>query len=223
MKLLFSRMKRVTTAKAHAQVDAIEDPVSMLDQVVRERAQALTSARIALKQAKYWLNRIEDQMTGEARTMEDMENAALQALDQEQEMVAKQAVMRKQAATARHQDLQQQHQRALQAHQRQQQQVESLEASLCGLKEKRMLLRQRAMFVQSARQYSGTSFEVDESAETIVERMEERIGMAEAMLGADAPIPAETQHNELNQFMENQQVELELIRLREKRSTNATN
>ncbi|CAM2011076.1 PspA/IM30 family protein [Acanthopleuribacter pedis] len=213
MKLLWQRMQRATTAKAHAAVDRMEDPIHMLDQVVREKGQALNQARVGLKQASFWVRRINEQVDKEQKTIADMEQVAVAALKQNQKDAARQAVIRKQEAEQRLSDLNGQQERAQKTLERQQQQCNQMEQHLVQLRERRMLLRQRAMFVQSARACNSSEWTVDESAEAIFERMEERIGMAEAMVGDEPCDMGGDDTRMLDNFVKDQKVEAELLRL----------
>ncbi len=212
MKLLWQRMQRATTAKAHAAVDRIEDPIQMLDQVVREKGQAMTQARIAVKQAGFWVRRLDGQINKEQKTINDMEQVAVAALKQNQKDAARQAIIRKQEAEKRLADLNGQHERAAQTLERQQNQCRQMEQQLVQLRERRMLLRQRAMFVQTAQANQVGDLAFDESADTIMERMEERIGLAEAMV-CDDPVPCGNETQVLDSFVKDQKVEAEMLRL----------
>lgn len=213
MKLLWQRMQRATTAKAHAAVDQMEDPIQMLDQVVREKGVALHQARVGLKQANFWVRRIHEQVEKEQQTIADMEQVAVAALKRDQKDAARQAVIRKQEAEQRLSDLNHQQERAHKTRERQQQQCQQMEQQLVNLRERRMLLRQRAMFVQTARACGSGVDTLDESAEMIFERMEERIGMAEAMVGDETDCIGTNDTQVLDSFVKDQKIEAELLRL----------
>ena len=98
---LWQRLKRVTTASAHARVDALECPAQMMDQVVREQVGAVAGAKAALRRAKAFRLQIEARMAQENDTATRMLTLAQQALAAGREDQARTAVRRKQEAARR--------------------------------------------------------------------------------------------------------------------------
>ncbi len=201
---VWQRMKRVMTANAHVNVDRLEAPEAMLDQLQRELVAAVTQGRAAVASARSWERRIAER-TAKVRTERDGARAvAKTALKNDDEAMAHSAMERVLSRDAELHQLTDQAEQASKLVARQSAQLDKLRNDLAQLKEKRVSLHA----------VGESSVEMAEPIALVVERMEERVAFHEAAADVSMEMDDSGGEAELNKYIKNSSVEDALAELR---------
>lgn len=183
MVMLWQRMKRVVTAQAHSQVDAMEDPAQMMNQVLREQVCTVQKGKAAVKRAEMFRRQIEAHIAKEQKAIDEYARLARLALEDEKVDRAKSAIRRKQESERRLEELSHQLARAKNMEERQLRVLDKMRADLDELREKRQMVVQRTWLQQGMRDLQGMHV-IGESHTEVVARMEEKTLMADASMDA---------------------------------------
>lgn len=220
MSALLQRLSRAFQAKAHTQVDALEQPEPMLNQLQRELTHAIAKAGTALVQARAWHRQLQERDEALTRESAAAERAAARAIECNDDAMARAAVERKLGRDTEREALAGQLLRAEQAVQAQRERTRQLTNELSTLKEKRIALIQRARFARSVKQLGCEWNDGPESISAVVARLEEKVlteeAAADALLGTINNAIDTPQTAKLDDFMHQHEINDELKRIRQR-------
>ena len=215
---VWQRMKRVMGAKAHANVDRMEAPDEMLDQLQRELVAAVTQARTAVSGAKAWERRVADRTARATEERDKARAAAASALRSDDETMARSAMERVLAREAELEQLAVQAEQAARLTAKQTAQFDKLRADLAKLKEKRVSLIQRERIARSLSTLSESTTEMAEPIGLVVERMEEKVAFHEAAAEGALEMDLGSDDAGLDKYMQDRSVDDALAALRNEMS-----
>ncbi|MFF2879421.1 PspA/IM30 family protein [Gottfriedia sp. NPDC057991] len=214
---IFKRMKSISLAKVNGALDGLEDPISMLNQYIREMEEDLLKGQEALSRQIYLENKQKALILETEGLVNKRSGQAKLAVENGEDSIAKLAIQEKLV-----------HEKQLSLYTEQlntiQNQTQSLYEKLDELKgkydeylHKRLLLVSRANIAKSIKQIQQTS--VSFNSETIangISRAEDRILMMEADVQAQNKF---AYHNNLsNGYTDNvmsEEIEKELQKLKQ--------
>lgn len=226
MSNLWQRMTRVLGASAHTAVDQVEEPESMMNQLQRELVQAAGQARIAVSQAMAWRGQIEQRLAKLREQTEAAAAAARNALEKDDEDMARAAIARKQRRETELADTQTQLDKADEVLSRHRERREQIARELTTLREKRAVLMQRSRFARSVSSMS-TASSIPEPASEVIARMEEKVSMQEAVADSltgvceDADGLSTDKDTNLDTYIRDQAVDAELAKLKSQMKSQA--
>lgn len=215
MKSIWLRLQRVMSAKGHAQVNQMENPAEMVDQLLREKIAAITAAKLALARAKVWQENLAKQQTQQQAEQTRLQQLASDALRDEREDLARQALGRKQDSQARSQNLMQQIQQAASLRQQQEHQLEKLQADLSELRNRREILLQRHLFSNAAAGMVAHNQAYSEPSDVVLERMEAKVSQQEMEVAVHLQTEPHHPDQQLQTFERERSLDLELAQLKQ--------
>jgi len=210
---VWQRVQRVWQANAHANVDRLERPEAMLNQLQRELVAGLATAKTAMAQSRAWQTRLSAQCDELSRRQQAASEAARRALGKENEELARSAIARRQRCGAERGVLERQLEQAGRLIERQQIQVKKLQQELLALRDKRASLLQRERFAQAMQTVTDIQAEMAEPIGSVLERMEEKVALHEAS-SEFALTDTDADEERLDDFISEQDVEAELSALK---------
>jgi len=214
---IFKRMKSISLAKVNGALDGLEDPISMLNQYIREMEEDLLKGQEALSRQIYLENKQKALILETEGLVNKRSGQAKLAVENGEDSIAKLAIQEKLV-----------HEKQLSLYTEQlntiQNQTQSLYEKLDELKgkydeylHKRLLLVSRANIAKSIKQIQQTS--VSFNSETIangISRAEDRILMMEAEVQAQNKFAYH--NNQSNGYKDNvmsEEIEEELQKLKQ--------
>ena len=213
MVMIWERVRRVMTSRAHAQVDRMEHPEEMLDQLVRERVSAVEGARRALTHARAFRVQLEERIADEETKIKRMKTIAQTALKDNREDAARQALTRKQSAEAHCDELKGQLTRTEKLATGHRKVLDRMEQDLDQLRDKRRLLKQRLWLSQGMNGLTTSNQITTEPMNEVLARIEERTFIAESEVTAIYDTEEED-GADLEDYMKGVGVDEELARMK---------
>ncbi|MDJ0837931.1 MAG: PspA/IM30 family protein [Acidobacteriota bacterium] len=213
MVMIWERVRRVMSSKAHARVDRMEHPEEMLDQLVRERVAAIEGARRALNHARAFRVQLEERIGEEESRIQRMQTIAQTALADDSEEAARQAISRKQTAANHRDELKQQLARTEKLAAGHRKVLDRMEQDLEQLRDKRRLLKQRIWLSRGMSGLALSNQVVSEPVNEVLARIEERTIIAESEVTAVLD-PEEETGDQLENYMQNYNVDQELAEMK---------
>lgn len=220
MKQFWLRMQRVMAAKSHANIDRLEHPTEMVDQLLREKVSAVAAAKLALARAKVWQQQLQQQQQQMHSDVERYQTLACDALRDNREDMARTVLIKKHESQQRLADQERQLQQAASMRQRQEDQLDKLQQALRELRNRREGLIQRHLFTHAAASMMQHEGAFAEPADVVLERIEAKVSYREAEVEAYLDSDQPSQDQELQQYQSNRDLERELAQL--KQSLNAS-
>jgi len=221
---IFDRIAMLFRSNVNAVISEFEQPEKMLNQIILDMRSQLVKAKQQVAAAIADEKRLNDQTKQELKEAEDWERRAMLAVQQNQDELAKQALMRRSEHMARGDQLN----LTWQAHK---QETDRLKESLRGLNDnieeasrKKNLLLAKQRRADAQKRINETMSHISEkSAFEAFARMEEKIDANERKVRANAEIDEEFSGDRLaNDFKRleaaggNQSAEVLLIELKQK-------
>lgn len=211
--LIFERIKRVVTSRAHAAVDRAEDPREMLDQLVRERLLAVRNAKLALNRARAWRKQIESRINEAETAITRYSTVARTALADGNEDTARQALHGKNKAQANQEELQKQLLQSDRMVEKHKTTVDRLNHELSALRDKREVLKQRIQLSEGLR-YVETDLLNAEPVDEVLARVEEHAVAAEVAVETITCHAEDEPEESMERYMRDRAVDDELEALR---------
>ncbi len=215
---IFKRISDVLTANLNDLVDRVEDPERMIKQLIREMEENVNSARDGVIDALASEKQLARELDHQRRQVEDWHERARRALENGNETLAREALLRKKEHDAVASNLQTSWQAARRTSVRLKAQLRALETKLeeARLKKGSLVARQRAAQAREQMDKIGDRFQSGLELHHSFQRMAGKVDEMEARMEARAEIYDE--YNELEKEclkMEvDAEVELELAALR---------
>jgi phage shock protein A len=214
---IFKRVRDITMAAINEALDHVEDPVSMLNQYMRDMEDEICKAEQALVRQiateKKWSLHIAETKDTIAKRIRQAELA----VDRGEDEIARQALSDKQLCEIRLQEFSQQHDTVLGQNKALRQQLQELKDKYYEMKNKYAYLLSRANAAQT-KQHINQALRMDtESAASGFARMEEKIMALEAKSDAGQYIRQAYSILPAQDPAKNGAVEQELARLKEEK------
>ncbi|WP_374722155.1 PspA/IM30 family protein [Peribacillus tepidiphilus] len=218
---IFKRMKSIALSDIHRMLDKMEDPLSMMDQYLREMEEEIRKAEEALAQQLYVERRFERMIQQTEETIRKRTRQMNLAVERNEDDIAKLAIREKMIYEKRLKEYKEQKESIHQQTKTLSEAIKSLIEKYEELKQKKLVLLSRATVAQTTAQiqHAVVSF----NPENIVKgfsRMEEQIMKMEAKAKASQTLFEK--HQELGQDpLLQQDIEKELEKLKQERSQTA--
>ncbi|WP_047153811.1 PspA/IM30 family protein [Aneurinibacillus tyrosinisolvens] len=178
---IFKRVRDITVATVHEVLDQVEEPISMLNQYMREIEKEISQAEVMLARQvameKKWKAQVEET---EQRIEKRLRQAEF-AIEKGDEAVARQAIADKQVCEGKVMEYRTQYEALISQNNVLRGQMQELKDKYYEMKNKKAALLARANAAKATKQMNRAIYSIDtESAVKGFARMEERIMMMEA-------------------------------------------
>ena len=221
---IFDRIAMLFRANVNAAIGEFEQPEKMLNQIILDMRSQLVRAKQQVAAAIADEKRLEDQMKSELKEAEDWERRAMLAVQQNQDELAKQALMRRGEHVSRGDQLQVTWAAHKQETDRLKESLRSLNDNIEEANRKKNLLLAKQRRADAQKRINETLSHISEkSAFEAFARMEEKIENNERQVRANAEIDEEFSGDRLaNNFKKleaggaNISAEMQLIALKQK-------
>ena len=221
---IFDRIAMLFRSNVNAVISEFEQPEKMLNQIILDMRSQLVKAKQQVAAAIADEKRLQDQTRQELREAEDWERRAMLAVQQNQDELAKQALMRRSEHISRGDQLNLTWQAHKQETDRLKDSLRSLNDNIEEANRKKNLLLAKQRRADAQKRINETMSHISEkSAFEAFARMEEKIEMNERKVRASAEIEEEFSGDKLaNDFKRleaagsNQSAEMLLIQLKQK-------
>lgn len=218
---IFKRMKSIALSDIHRMLDKMEDPLSMMDQYLREMEEEIRKAEEALAQQLYVERRFERMIQQTEETIRKRTRQMNLAVERNEDDIAKLAIREKMIYEKRLKEYKEQKESIHQQTKTLSEAIKSLIEKYEELKQKKLVLLSRATVAQTTAQiqHAVVSF----NPENIVKgfsRMEEQIMKMEAKAKASQTLFEKHQELEQDPLLQ-QDIEKELEKLKQERSQTA--
>jgi phage shock protein A len=221
---IFDRIAMLFRANVNAAISEFEQPEKMLNQIILDMRSQLVRAKQQVAAAIADEKRLEDQMKSELKEAEDWERRAMLAVQQSQDELAKQALMRRGEHVSRGDQLQVTWAAHKQETDRLKESLRSLNDNIEEANRKKNLLLAKQRRADAQKRINETLSHISEkSAFEAFARMEEKIENNERQVRANAEIDEEFSGDRLaNNFKKleaggaNISAEMQLIALKQK-------
>jgi phage shock protein A len=221
---IFDRIAMLFRSNVNAVISEFEQPEKMLNQIILDMRSQLVKAKQQVAAAIADEKRLHDQTKQELKEAEDWERRAMLAVQQNQDELAKQALMRRSEHIARGDQLNLTWQAHKQETDRLKDSLRSLNDNIEEANRKKNLLLAKQRRADAAKRINETMSHISEkSAFEAFARMEEKIDANERKVRASAEIDEEFSGDKLaNDFKRleaaggNQSAEVLLIELKQK-------
>ena len=215
---LFKRISDVITANLNDLVDRVEDPERMIKQLIREMEENVNSAREGVIDALASEKQLARELDSQRQQAEDWYNRARRALETGNEMLAREALLRKKEHDGTVASLQASWESARRTSERLKSQLRALEAKLeeARLKKGSLVARQRAAQAREQMDQVHDRFQTGLDLNNSFGRMADKVGEMEARMEAREELNGEYSQIE-REFLKmevNTEVEVELAALR---------
>lgn len=213
---IFKRLRDITVASMNEWLDQLEDPVTMLNQYLRDMEREISNAEVAIaRQAameKKWKNLVREM---EARVQKRERQAQL-AVDMGDDHIAREAIADKQYCHVKMEEYQAEYEAAKEQKRSLQEQLQVLRDKYDELKSKKYALMARANVASAKKQMNIAMTTIDtDSAAKGFSRIEERVMMLEADADASHRLRSTYAQDKMDQRLAwNDQVEQELTMLK---------
>lgn len=215
MKQIWLRIQRVMAAKSHANVDRMEDPSEMVNQLLREKISAVGAAKLALARAKVWQKQLQDQQVKLQTEISRYQEMAADSLKDTREDMARQALGKKKDCERRLGETERQLDQAEKLRQRQEAALDKLQDNLRELRDRREALIQRDLFTQAAAGMTQTDAGFEEPSDVVLERMESKVSYRESEIEALLDSERPTEDQQLASYQRERELDLELSQLKQ--------
>ncbi|WCK55269.1 PspA/IM30 family protein [Aneurinibacillus sp. Ricciae_BoGa-3] len=212
---IFKRVRDITMAAINEAMDHVEDPISMLNQYMRNMEDEISKAEQALarqiateKKYSLYIAETKDTITKRIRQAE-------LAVERGEDEMARLALSDKQLCEVRLQEFNQQYDTVLEQNKSLRQQLQELKDKYYEMKNKRTYLLSRANVAHTKQQINQVLRFDTESAASGFARMEEKIMALEAQAHAGHSILHPYNPASAYQQAKNEAVEQELARMKE--------
>lgn len=218
---IFKRMKSIALSDIHRMLDKMEDPLSMMDQYLREMEEEIRKAEEALAQQLYVERRFERMIQQTEETIRKRIRQMNLAVERNEDDIAKLAIREKMIYEKRLKEYKEQKESIHQQTKTLSEAIKSLIEKYEELKQKKLVLLSRATVAQTTAQiqHAVVSFK----PENIVKgfsRIEEQIMKMEAKAKASQTLFEKHQELEQDPLLQ-QDIEKELEKLKQERSQTA--
>ncbi|WP_153125274.1 PspA/IM30 family protein [Peribacillus tepidiphilus] len=218
---IFKRMKSIALSDIHRMLDKMEDPLSMMDQYLREMEEEIRKAEEALAQQLYVERRFERMIQQTEETIRKRTRQMNLAVERNEDDIAKLAIREKMIYEKRLKEYKEQKESIHQQTKTLSEAIKSLIEKYEELKQKKLVLLSRATVAQTTAQiqHAVVSF----NPENIVKgfsRIEEQIMKMEAKAKASQTLFEKHQELEQDPLLQ-QDIEKELEKLKQERSQTA--
>lgn len=218
---MFSRISDIISANINFMLDKAEDPEKMIKQVISEMQDKLEEARAGTAQAIAAEKRLKQEVDTNRQQLEQWQQKAMQAVQSDNDDLARKALMRKKEHEHVLAGLEPQSDAAYNASENLKVQLQALQAKLAEAKRKQSALvaRTRAAEAQKDIQKSLSKIDVDDAPFRTFDRMEDKVEEMEAEAKALTELNAEDAalEDEFREVEDNDDVEQELAELKAKR------
>lgn len=190
---LFKRISDVLTANLNDLVDRVEDPERMIKQLIREMEENVNSAREGVIDALASEKQLAKELDSQRRQADDWYNRARRALETGNEMLAREALLRKKEHDGTVASLQASWESARRTSERLKAQLRALETKLeeARLKKSSLVARQRAAQAREQMDKVTDRFQTGLDLNNSFGRMADRVGEMEARMEARAEVYGE--------------------------------
>ena len=190
---LFKRISDVLTANLNDLVDRVEDPERMIKQLIREMEENVNSAREGVIDALASEKQLAKELDSQRRQAEDWYNRARRALETGNEMLAREALLRKKEHDGTVASLQASWESARRTSERLKAQLRALETKLeeARLKKSSLVARQRAAQAREQMDRVSDRFQTGLDLNNSFGRMADKVGEMEARMEARAEVYGE--------------------------------
>ncbi|HOW62291.1 MAG TPA: PspA/IM30 family protein [Candidatus Contendobacter sp.] len=190
---LFKRISDVLTANLNDLVDRVEDPERMIKQLIREMEENVNSAREGVIDALASEKQLAKELDSQRRQAEDWYNRARRALETGNEMLAREALLRKKEHDGTVASLQASWESARRTSERLKAQLRALETKLeeARLKKSSLVARQRAAQAREQMDLVSDRFQTGLDLNNSFGRMADKVGEMEARMEARAEVYGE--------------------------------
>ncbi len=190
---LFKRISDVLTANLNDLVDRVEDPERMIKQLIREMEENVNSARAGVIDALASEKQVAQERDSERRQADDWYNRARRALETGNEMLAREALLRKKEHDGTVASLQASWESARRTSERLKAQLRALETKLeeARLKKSSLVARQRAAQAREQMDLVSDRFQTGLDLNNSFGRMADKVGEMEARMEARAEVYGE--------------------------------
>jgi phage shock protein A len=221
---IFDRIAMLFRSNVNAVISEFEQPEKMLNQIILDMRSQLVKAKQQVAAAIADEKRLQDQTKQELKEAEDWERRAMLAVQQNQDELAKQALMRRTEHISRGEQMQLTWQAHKQETDRLKDSLRSLNDNIEEANRKKNLLLAKQRRADAQKRINETMSHISEkSAFEAFARMEEKIDANERKIRASAEIDEEFSGDKLaNDFKRleaaggNQSAEVLLIELKQK-------
>lgn len=215
---IFKRISDVLTANLNDLVDRVEDPERMIKQLIREMEENVNSARDGVIDALASEKQLARELDHQRRQVEDWHERARRALENGNETLAREALLRKKEHDALASNLQTSWQSARRTSVRLKAQLRALESKLeeARLKKGSLVARQRAAQAREQMDKVSDRFQAGWELNHSFQRMAGKVDEMEARMEARAELYDEYSalERECLKIEVDAEVELELAALR---------
>ncbi|MFZ1324841.1 MAG: PspA/IM30 family protein [Candidatus Contendobacter sp.] len=215
---IFKRISDVLTANLNDLVDRVEDPERMIKQLIREMEENVTSAREGVIDAVASEKQLAKELNSQRRQADDWHNRARRAMENSNDMLAREALLRKKEHESTAASLQASWESARRTSERLKAQLRALETKLeeARFKKGSLVARQRAAQASAQMDKITDRFQTGLDLNHSFGRMADKVGEMEAQMEARAEVygdysPAE---REFLKMEADSEVEAELAALR---------
>ncbi|MGE0824651.1 MAG: PspA/IM30 family protein [Candidatus Binatia bacterium] len=220
MASIFKRINDIITANINDLIDRVEDPERMIKQLIREMEENVSRAKEGVIEAIASEKRLYKDLEHHQRLAEEWQYKATQALQADNEDLARAALVRKKEYDRIVTSLEPSWEAAKATSERLKRQLQALEAKLEEARRKRSTLvaRQRAAQARVHMDKTLTAFEAGLDAQANFARMEDKVTDMEARVEAMAEVnsAADRLEKEFQELATEKEVEDELAALRKK-------
>lgn len=187
---LFKRISDVLTANLNDLVDRVEDPERMIKQLIREMEENVNSAREGVIDALASEKQLAKELDSQRRQAEDWYNRARRALETGNEMLAREALLRKKEHDGTVASLQASWESSRRTSERLKAQLRALETKLeeARLKKSSLVARQRAAQAREQMDRVSDRFQTGLDLNNTFGRMADKVGEMEARMEARAEV-----------------------------------
>jgi phage shock protein A len=190
---LFERVSRIIRANLNALISSAEDPEKILNQTIQDMAEDHYQMRQAVAQAIAAQKRLERQYEQAQQSAEEWHRRAELALRNNNEALAREALVRKKTFVETAQSLKRQLDEQTRQVEMLKTNMTKLESKIAEAKTKKDMLIARARAAKASQQINQVVGRVDpSSAFAAFERMEEKVNALEAQSAAVAELAADS-------------------------------
>ena len=215
---LFKRISDVLTANLNDLVDRVEDPERMIKQLIREMEENVSSAREGVIDAVASEKQLAKELDHQRHQASDWHNRARRALENNNETLAREALLRKKEHDDTAAGLQASWESARRTSERLKAQLRALESKLeeARLKKGSLVARQRAAQAREQMDRVSDRFQTGLDLNHSFGRMVDKVGEMEARMEARAEVYGDysPMEREFLKMEVDSQVEAELAMLR---------
>ena len=218
---VFQRISDILSANINHLIEKAEDPEKMIKQVINEMYDRIQEARSATAQAIAAEKQLKKELDSNEQQVEEWRIKAMQAVEADNDELARKALLRKKEHEHILAGLQKQWESSKAAADNLKVQLQALQAKLAEAKRKQsaLIARQRAAEAQRDIQKALTNVDIDKSAFDKFDRMEEKVEEIEAQAQAMTELAADgaALEEEFEDMSDKEAIEDELANLKAKR------